>query len=74
VGGTSKPASVPDFTKTEGGPAPDHFSAGFTASRFRSIEVKGTMSNFAAAPSELLATTDSRSTWTAYEGQASRVG
>jgi MEMO1 family protein len=56
--------------KMKAGLAADHFSPGFTASRFRSIEVKGAMSEGTAARSEVLAEKNASLTWTAHTGPA----
>ncbi len=60
--------------KLKAGLPADHFSPGFAASRFRSIEVKGAMSDGVAAGSDVLAAQDARLAWTPYAGPAPRAG
>jgi hypothetical protein len=66
------PCQFLTLLKLKAGLSADHFSGAFKANRFRSIEVKGAMRDGASAIQDVLATQDSRLTWTVYPAPAFR--
>jgi len=60
--------------KVKAGLGMEHFSRSFSALRFRSIEVKGTMERPSAHVPDTRAQNTATLAWTAYVGPAGRSG